>query len=268
MEQVEKGSFFGSHYQKSIVNEIILTDTEYTHNKVDWHQHENPYFTYILQGKLYEASHSHEHYLESGGLLYHNWQDSHFNLKPEIYTRGFHVELSPQWFSHQDVSLDCIEGNHLIQNPVIKSLMTQVFIESKINDLHSQISIDALMTDILSLLTTQENSALQKRPSWFNRLNEIIVDSSVKLSLNNLSHLLNIHPVHLSREFHKYFGTTFGQYIRYKRVNKAFNLILNSHYSLTEICYECDYYDQSHLIRDFKRIFNQTPGQLIKHIKK
>lgn len=31
MNQLKKGEYFGSHYQKSVFENIIVTDTEYTH---------------------------------------------------------------------------------------------------------------------------------------------------------------------------------------------------------------------------------------------
>ncbi|CAM4408367.1 hypothetical protein [Flavobacterium terrigena] len=73
MNQLKKGEFYGTHYQKSTFENIIITDTEYTHSKVDWHYHENPYFTYLLEGKLFESNKKESYYLEPGNLLFHNW---------------------------------------------------------------------------------------------------------------------------------------------------------------------------------------------------
>lgn len=264
MKKLSSGSYFGSHYHKSVFDGLIMTDTEYTHKHVAWHQHENPYFTYLLQGKLFEANKKQEYYLTSGGLLFHNWQDSHYNTKPDDFTRGFHVELNAQWFKNHDLSQDSFEGSHLIENPVIKSLMNRVFMESKINDSHSQLSIDGLMLTIFNRLSNDVANTNLKLPSWIKKLKKMIADTSENYSLTSLSLVLGIHPVHLSREFHRCFGVTFGQYIRFIRVNKAFDLLLNSKLSMTEVCYECGFYDQSHFTRDFKRIYKKRPTELLR----
>ncbi len=263
MQQLAKGTYFGSNYQKSVFDGFIITDTQYTHKHVDWHRHENPYFTYLLQGKLYEANKKQEHYLTSGGLLFHNWQDSHYNSKPDDFTRGFHVELNAQWFKQHDLPLDSFEGSHLVENPKIKSLMNLVFMESKISDAHSQLSIDGLMLTVFNQLIHDFTKIKSKQINWIEKLAEMVTETSDNHSLTSLSDLLGVHPVHLSREFHHYFGMTFGQYIRYVRVNKAFNFILNTTMSMTDICYQCGFYDQSHFIRDFKRIYQKTPGEVL-----
>ncbi len=264
MQQLTKGTYFGSHYQKSVLDGLIITDTQYTHKKVDWHRHENPYFTYLLQGKLYEANKKYEHYLTSGGLLFHNWQDSHYNTKPDDFTRGFHVELDANWFKRHNLPLDCIEGSHLIDNPLMKSCMNKIFLESKINDTFSQLSIDGLLLTTFNHLKTKEYNTINKVPAWHKKLTELINDTNKNYSLTDLSILLGIHPVHLSREFHHIFGITFGQYIRFIRVNKAFDLMLNSKMNMTEVCYKCGFYDQSHFIRNFKRVYNKTPSKILK----
>ena len=56
MKKLLKGEYFGNHYNKNQFNDLLVTDTEYTHKKVDWHYHQDPYFTYLLQGKLFEEN--------------------------------------------------------------------------------------------------------------------------------------------------------------------------------------------------------------------
>ncbi len=267
MKELKRGEFFGSHYQKLNFEEFTITDTEYTHNKVDWHFHENPYFTYLLQGKLYEANKKEEYYLESGSLLFHNWQNSHHNIKPKDYTRGFHIEFNSDWFLKYNISSMDFEGSLNLKNPMIKSLMNKVFLETKINDTQSQVSIELLMIDIFNKIKLQESDSYRKKPEWVNKIQEILLETETDCTLTMLSKELNIHPVHLSREFHKYFGTTLGQYIRRLKLNKAITLISSNKYSMTEICYKCGFYDQSHFTSTFKKIYKMPPSVFNKKFK-
>jgi len=260
MNELKRGEFFGSHYQKLNFNEFTITDTEYTHNKVNWHFHENPYFTYLLQGKLYEANKKEEYYLAPGSLLFHNWQDAHHNIKPKKYTRGFHIEFNLEWFSKHDISSLDFEGSLNLKNPLIKSLMNEVFLETKLNDNQSQLSIELLMIDIFNRTKTQEEDKHRKKPEWTKKLQEILLDTEIDFTLTKLSKELNIHSVHLSREFHKYFGTTLGHYIRRLKLNKAIILISTTNFSMTEISYKCGFYDQSHFISNFKKIYKVSPS--------
>jgi AraC family transcriptional regulator len=268
MNKLKNGEYFGNHNQELRFNEIIITDTEYTHEKVDWHYHENPYFTYLIQGKLFEASKKKSDYLTSGSLLFHNWQDAHYNIKPPEYTRGFHIELNSEWFKRNDIySLD-FEGSKNIKNPQVKTLLNKIFLETKINDEQSQVSIELLILEIFSKIQGRKNQS-KKRPKWVNTIRELITDEpNNNFSLSGLSKELNIHSAHLSRDFSKYFGTTLGEYIRLQKVNKAVLLITKNKFSLTEICYQCDFYDQSHFIANFKRIYKTTPYVFLKKISK
>jgi hypothetical protein len=47
-------NFFGQTHKTLHFDGLTITDTEYTHPFVDWHYHENPYFTFLLQGNMTE----------------------------------------------------------------------------------------------------------------------------------------------------------------------------------------------------------------------
>ena len=155
-----------------------------------------------------------------------------------------------------------------MKNPKIKTLVNTIFLETKLNDKQSQISIEQLIIQIFDEIQGK-NSQTNKQPKWVKTLQELITDKpNDNFSLLNLSKELNIHSSHLSRDFSKYFGSTLGDYIRLQKVNKAILLIINGNYSMTEICYECGFYDQSHFILNFKRIYKTTPSKLLKRISK
>ena len=265
MKRLNKGEFFGDHYNKLVAGNIIITDTEYTHEKVDWHYHENPYFTYLLNGKLFESNKKESYYLKPGSLLFHNWQDAHYNIKPKDFTRGFHVELNRYWFDKHKINLSHFEGSFHVPSPLVKNLMNTVFIESKINDLHSKVTIEMALVNIFSNINSSQYKAY-KNPNWVKTLNELLIEERGSYSLQSLSQQIGIHPNHLSREFSKYFGTTLGAYVRLIKLNKAFYLLSSSKMTLTEICYECGFYDQSHFTSSFKLIYQMTPSSFLKKI--
>lgn len=266
MKELQKGEYFGDHYQKVDLGGVILTDTAYTHSKVDWHYHQNPYFTYILKGQLFEANKKESYTLGAGSLLFHNWDDAHYNIKPPGYTRGFHIELNKEWFLKYDVRQDGLEGSINLKNPLVKRRMNSIFMETKISDDHSPMSIEMLLVEVFGLMEGQQQN--QKPPNWVRKLQELIMEDGVDSSLGNLAAQLQIHPVHLSREFGRYFGTSFGNYVRLLKVNKAFNMMVSTKLSMTEICYECGFSDQSHFISNFKRVYQMTPSKMLGKISR
>ena len=97
MKKLLTGQFYGQTNQTIYLDGITLTDTEYTHDKVDWHYHENAYFTFILQGNVIEGNKKEVYNCSEGSLLFHNWQEPHYNIKPTGFTRGFQIELEQKW---------------------------------------------------------------------------------------------------------------------------------------------------------------------------
>lgn len=104
MEYLNKGKYYGIPQKVIHYNDLIITDNEYVHNMVDWHYHENAYFTYLLKGNLIETSKTETYNCTPGTLLYHNRQEPHYNIKPEGYTRGFQLECSKDWFSRHNLT--------------------------------------------------------------------------------------------------------------------------------------------------------------------
>jgi len=267
MRKLKRGEFFGNDLQKLNYDDITITDTTYTYPKVDWHSHELPYISYLIQGTLIEKNNKEHNYLSPGSLQFHNWGAKHSNLNPSDFVRGFNIELSAQWFRKYNLKDFDFEGSINIEDPTTKDVMNKIFSETKTNDKINQISLELL---ILNMLQTLKNDVIRSTsiiPNWVKRLEEILhSEPEICTSLSHLSEVLNIHPVHLSREFPKYFKTTIGDYLRKKKVNKAILLILNKKHSMTEICYECGFYDQSHFISNFKKFYQHTPLQFSKKI--
>ncbi|NJM53248.1 MAG: helix-turn-helix transcriptional regulator [Blastocatellia bacterium] len=70
---------------------------------------------------------------------------------------------------------------------------------------------------------------------------------------------MDVHWVHLSRDFPRYFRCNFSEYVRKIRVEKSLNLLRNQQLALTEIALICGFADQSHFIRSFKQFHGITP---------
>jgi AraC-like DNA-binding protein len=264
-KQLKEGHYFGETNQKLQFNGITITDTVYTHDYVDWHSHENPYFTFLLKGGLIEENKKERYTLQPGSLLFHNWQDFHRNSKPPIFTRGAHVEINRVWAKNLDFDIDKIEGSIKINRSNIKNLFFKILLESKHQDSFNEASIEFSLLQILSSFDQGNKKLSTKKPSWFNRLEELIYENhEEKITLNKVSSELNLHPVYVSRAFHKYVGISFGRYCREIRLNKALNAILMNEHKLTHIAHLSNYYDQSHMGEDFKKNLQHSPKQVWK----
>jgi len=260
MKHLQTGEFHGKTSKTLDLNGVILTDTEYTHAKVDWHYHENAYFTFILQGNVIEGNKKEIYTCSAGSLLYHNWQDPHYNIKPEGFTRGFHIELKDTWFKNFSFNSSALQGSINISNPDAKFLLYKIFKETKIWDDVSVLAIQSQLLQVLAMMYGNTEPAQHNKPLWAGKIEEILRDDFTKsYRLDDLATFLGIHPVHLSRYFSKYFHCGLAEYVRKLRVEKSLALLSNKKSSLTEVAFECGFSDQSHFNRCFKDIMGITP---------
>lgn len=267
MQLLEKGHFFGETNKRITFEGLIITDTEYTQEKVDWHYHQNPYFTFILQGHVLEGNHKEIYHCSAGDLLFHNWDDAHYNTKPSGFTRGFHIEFEQQWLNQWNLNTDNLQGSFAIKNPEIKLIFYKLFKESLHHENASRLAIESMLLASLENLKFHDSTFKDSVPTWINPLREFLHEEDTEnISLSYLSELFGIHPVHLSRYFPKFFGCSLGEYLRKLKVEKSLSLLPLQNKSLVEIALESGFTDQSHFNRCFKESIGLTPSVYRKHI--
>jgi AraC-like DNA-binding protein len=262
MVTLTRGQFFGETNNTMNISGVTLTDTEYTHEKVDWHYHENAYFTLILEGSVIEGNKKEVYQCPAGTLLFHNCQEAHYNVKPKGFTRGFHIEISPGWFKTNEMDLLGLEGSINLFHPEIKIGAYSIFREYKMNDGASEVAIHSLLINALSQMSNTQEGPSKTIPSWVIMLREMLNDDfSEEWTLISLSNTLGIHPVHLSRSFAKYFGCNIGEYLRMIKIQRALFMLSDKDLSLSDIAYDCGFADQSHFTRCFKAVNHLKPSQ-------
>lgn len=263
-----RGQFYGKSNQTLFLNGIVLNDADYVCDRVDWHYHENAYFTFLLEGMVLDGNRKDVHENTAGDVMFQNCQDPHYNIGSKLFTRGFHVEIDPSWFTQFDIPANFLEGSVNIKDPVIKLLMYNIFRETKLFDGESQLGIDNLLVQLIGALRAKDPLVGRQAPAWVSKVKEALHASPENWSLTDLAKLANVHPVHLSRQFPKYFKTSIGEYVRMIRIQKALTLLPNRNMTLTEISNECGFADQSHFIRCFRFYQRLSPLQYRRFLQK
>lgn len=259
MKILTSGKYYGAKKSEIKFNGIILSEYDYLTPRTDWHFHENPYFMYILQGNLYDINKKEKTHCSSGSLIFHNWQEAHYNSKETNYARGFHIEFDRNWFEEKKIDIGLWEGSQLIEHPKLYHLLGKLYSEFKLQDKHSNLSIELLLLQLCE--STEVTHFISKNePSWVQPLKQILNEQSENIDLDKLSNILGVHPVHISRAASKYLNCSLGDYIRQQKIKKSMDYMLNTNHSLTEIALLCGFSDQSHFIRVFKSYFNKTPS--------
>lgn len=91
--------------------------------------------------------------------------------------------------------------------------------------------------------------------------NELIVDPPA--SVSDLCSLLNISSRQCQRDFSKHYGLTPKMVLSILRFQKSLSFLISAKTKPSDILEFTSYYDQSHLINDFKKNIGITPYQLV-----
>lgn len=90
-----------------------------------------------------------------------------------------------------------------------------------------------------------------------------IYQSHGMITVNELSNQLYTHERKLERKFREKVGISPKHFSNTIRLQYFLRLLRNNTGSLTDLAYESGYYDQAHLIREFKKHAGITPRQYI-----
>jgi len=89
---------------------------------------------------------------------------------------------------------------------------------------------------------------------------EQIKESCGTVSVQDLYSGLEISKSKLEQHFNKELGLTPKEYCKIEKINCFLRAFMqNRKMNLTELTYQCGYYDQSHLIKDFKYFLDDSP---------
>jgi AraC-like DNA-binding protein len=112
------------------------------------------------------------------------------------------------------------------------------------------------------LLKHFENSTIQ--PDYIDHAANTIVESNGMLHVNDLLKDIYMSRRNFERRFFKKVGLSPKYYARVRRIGYLMNLIAGKKkVDWAKLFSECEYYDQSHFIKDFLEFTGRTPTQYL-----
>lgn len=254
--KLNKGNYSGKVQNLKEYAGFITSKTTYIDNfNTEFHYHENPHLSFILQGGNYEHKKSQKSIKNIGDVLFYHSGELHKTIPTDENTKNLNLEIDINFLKENFISET--ELKNVIENSLNSRLfMLKVDSELQLNDAITETSIQTLLLNFLKENRTDN----YKKNNWISDLNDILNDEwNINHGLSELSQRLGIHPVTISKNFNKYFGCTYGDYVRKLRIDRSLTLIKNTNHSLTEIAFLCGFTDQSHFIRTFKKYTGLNP---------
>lgn len=222
--------------------------------------------------------------LITGKELEHTW--SQHNCPPGNY-REITIQFSSDLFFNNFVDkkqfLSIKQMFDLAQNGVAFPMSAILRIYSLLNRLTTEQQGFYSVTTFLSILyelSLCENMRVLSSSSFARA--EVSVDSrrvqkvydylnenyASDIRVSQVSELIGMTPISFSRFFKLRTGKSFSDYLIDLRIGYAIRLLADSKQSITEICYNCGFNNQSNFNRIFSKKKGYTPSAFREHYRK
>jgi AraC family transcriptional regulator len=254
----------GSTIRRRDIAGFSLTEALYAEGvSLPRHCHANCYLTLVLSGTYTEA-YAHRQVRWCEGALHLLPAGERHENRFETAARLLRVKIEPPAIQRLgEEHARCLSEPREIIGPLSAWLANRMIREFMAQDDVSPLAMEGVLLEMLAeSARSSDETHGSSAPGWLRRVRDVLQDSYLEApGLAALAGIAGVHPVHLSREFHRHFHMTVGEYIRKRRIEYASELLSNSELSLTEIASTCGFSDQSHFCALFKRHSGMTPGK-------
>lgn len=250
----------GNVLRETSIAGFILTERAYAPNlRLPEHSHQEPDFCFVLAGSFTEISGNQVRSCRAQSVLFHPPGDAHSDC--------FHSDTRCLGLQFDRSTADCWQPK--LANSAISSvggrlsrLAAQLYREFCASDAVSGIMIEGLILQMMAEAFRRGSEPAPVAPPWLEQAKKLLCESlGSRPSLIDLAGSVGVHPVHLSREFRRFYGCTMSEFILQRRLDFACQELLNARASLTEVALAAGFFDQSHFTRTFKTRIGMSPNQ-------
>jgi len=260
--RLQPGVFFGRTLQSCAVAGLRLTESYYAPGlMLPVHAHDYAFFCLVMDGSYSETANGRTRICTHSSLLYHPPQEVHSDTFHRSGGRCLSIELNKEWLRRARQQSAIFDGRAEFRSGQLASLTFRLCHELRIMDAASPLAIEGLMLEVLAEASRLPTGVTRIMPRWVEAVRELLHDRfSEKLSLTVIAQSINVHPMHLAREFRRHYGCSIGEYIRKLRTDFARTELVRTKVPLAEIALASGFFDQSHFTRVFKRLTGFSPA--------
>ena len=227
------------------------------------HTHDRPILAVMLDGSFDTAIAGKRYPCTPGWAWMEPCEERHANY---IGTRGARVivmQPDPAATASFEFIGPLLDDIVHVRDALVAVDARRLLAEMDRGDALSALAVDALMVGMLVRVSRggrRERSA-RRPPSWLGRIQDILNEEfRTPPSLLQLAGEAGVTPTHLCHAFRAHTGTTIGRYVRSARASWAAEQLRSTDHPLSSIAAAAGYADQSHFIRECRRLLGACPS--------
>lgn len=250
----------------------LLVELKYfnsIYNDYTFHSHTNTCFCFIKKGSLKVKYSDNERYIKSKDSVFV------FNAKQihkieNIDAKGYYVLfIDDEWVKKVGYKMfgkSVIFKHETDFSQEINDIFINFCEKILIND---EVNIEQKLYKIIKKIYysyKKKQVSYEKQNLMLSSIDEFIYSNiSKKVSTSSIAMFLGYNKSYFIREFKKRVGITPNNYIINRKIEAAKTQILTKIYenNISLLSHELGFYDQSHLNRNFKKIYGISPSKYI-----
>jgi AraC family transcriptional regulator len=256
---LKTGTYFGQCAQAYRCAHGVLTDVAHSCGcTLPEHGHERAYISLLVSGSYRESIQGKEFFYRPMDAVFHPLGALHSDTVGNAGARFICMELLPQedeWGSNSR------EWRPYSLPADLSLLMIRLYRHLRQDSLCPTI-IESSVVEFLGAALPNERREERRVPRWMPHcIDYIEANYATSITVRALAVELNVHPVHVAREFRRRFGETIGEYVNKTRLRAACNQLLTGVDRLADVAATNGFYDQSHFVRVFKAQLACVPSE-------
>lgn len=256
------GRYFGTVNRRQEFPAAVVSEVAHPRERtLPNHRHEAPYFCLLPRGGYVEEVEGRR--LEYGpfSVGFHP-PSTHRDWIGPAGAVFFFIEVQQEWLhgaqallpGDPDLEPRLLDGD-------LSCLAARLFRLHGEEALETQI-VDGVLWELVGCLWKGRHLAERGQPRWLTSCLELLRGEFARpLTVLEVASAVDVHPVHLSREFRRRFGQTMGEYLHKLRIQAACEALEHPERPLTEIALAAGFSDHSHFCRVFKARIGCSPGR-------
>ncbi|MCO5947987.1 helix-turn-helix domain-containing protein [Mucilaginibacter flavidus] len=255
-EQISSG-ILNSCVSKYCYKELAIT------NELIMPAHTDQFLEFYLSGRytIVDKKGNGE-FLSPASIFIGHQTTPNWDLKLQGHYRMFFIHFTPNGF-FKIFNIPMKEFTN-------KALDPESFIHMEIRQMHEQLSNAKCFTDMTGIVERFLIRKLLSRQGYADNFDKIINHINAQHGIVDINWLVNQSNLSIrqfERKFNQQLGISPKTFIRKTRLNHVINLKkLQPYLSWTDITYRAGYFDQAHMIKDFKSLTCESPKLFLKKI--
>ena len=238
------------------------------HARLEEHEHEPPFFTYVLRGDYVEHAGGAPRECRRGAVIFHHPHEVHSNAVGALGTASLNVEIPPaQW---RELTADVVRKRDLVGRVLrgdVEWAALAVWREFQREDRASVIGLGEAVALLGSQLAEAHARGSFEPHRRLDRCLEYLrAHAGEAPTLADAARVADVHPMHLAKLFRKRFGYSMGEYVRRLRIAWACDQLSRDAGTIGSIAADAGFADHAHFTRTFRRVTGSTPAWYRSHV--